>query len=80
MVNPLTAPLIAWLSRLSYPRMFVVVGVLFFINLFIPDPIILIDELLLGLATITLAKWKRRKPDAAKPASTVPLDGDTRRR
>ncbi|WP_101927108.1 MULTISPECIES: DUF6116 family protein [Luteimonas] len=79
MPSPLTAPLIAWLSRLSYPRMFMVVGALFFINLFIPDPIILIDELLLGLATITLAKWKRGRSET-DPKSKAPLDGDARRR
>ncbi len=79
MPNPLSAPLIAWLSRLSYPRLFMVVGVLFFVNLLIPDPILLVDEVLLGLATLMLAKRKRApKPDddAARP----PIDGQARRR
>lgn len=79
MPNPLSAPLIAWLSRLSYPRLFMVVGVLFFINLLIPDPIPLVDEVLLGLATLMLAKRKRApKPDGNAPRP--PIDGQARRR
>ena len=46
MRNPLSVPLIAWLSRLSYPRIFMVTAVLFGVNLLIPDPIILIDEVM----------------------------------
>ena len=68
MRSVLSAPLIAWLSRLSYPRLFVVIATLFGINLLIPDPIILVDEVLLGLATVMLAKRKR-----------APIDGDARR-
>ncbi len=80
MANPLTAPLILWLSKLSYPRMFMVAGALFVINLFIPDPILLIDELLLGVVTITLAKWKRGKPTADSQAGGDPVDGASTRR
>lgn len=79
MARLLSAPLIAWLSRLSYPRMFLVMATLFGINLLIPDPIILVDEILLGLATMMLAKRKRApKPDAAH-ARRAPIDGDARR-
>ncbi|WP_394004983.1 DUF6116 family protein [Luteimonas sp. WGS1318] len=73
-----SAPLIAWLSRLSYPRLFVVIATLFGINLLIPDPIILVDEVLLGLATVMLAK-RKREPKPAKTASRAPIDGDARR-
>ncbi|MDC7805342.1 hypothetical protein PQS31_00675 [Luteimonas sp BLCC-B24] len=73
-----SAPLIAWLSRLSYPRLFLVVAALFGINLLIPDPIILVDEVLLGLATVMLAKRKRApKPGTAPPRP--PIDGEARR-
>lgn len=79
MPNPLSVPLVAWLSRLSYPRLFLVTGVLFFINLLIPDPILLIDEVLLGVATIVLAKRKRApKPDRDTPRPP-PIDGEARR-
>jgi len=76
--NVLSAPLIAWLSRLSYPRIFMVTAVLFGVNLLIPDPIILVDEVLLGLATVMLAK-RKRTPKPGDDAPRPPLDGEARR-
>ncbi len=73
-----SAPLIAWLSRLSYPRLFVVIATLFGINLLIPDPIILVDEVLLGLATVMLAK-RKRAPKPGNATGRAPIDGDARR-
>lgn len=77
MPNPLSVPLVAWLSRLSYPRIFMVTAVLFGVNLLIPDPLPFIDEIVLGLATVVLAKRKR----APKPGDDAPppLDGQARR-
>lgn len=72
MANPLLAPLLVWLGRLSYPRLFVVAGLLFVVNLFIPDPIPFFDELLLGLGTLLLANFKNRKGKDAAP----PIDGN----
>lgn len=78
--NPLSAPLVAWLSRLSYPRLFVVSAVLFGVNLLIPDPLPFIDEILLGLATVMLAKRKRKRtPDRGDDTSPPPIDGEARR-
>lgn len=78
MRNPLSVPLIAWLSRLSYPRIFMVTAVLFGVNLLIPDPIILVDEVLLGLATVVLAK-RKRTPKSDDEAPRPPLDGQAHR-
>lgn len=79
MPNPLSVPLVAWLSRLSYPRLFLVTGVLFFTNLLIPDPILLIDEVLLGVATIVLAKRKRAPKQDRDTPRPPPIDGEARR-
>jgi len=79
MARLLSAPLIAWLSRLSYPRMFLVMATLFGINLLIPDPIILVDEILLGLATMMLAKRKRAPKSDTADSRRAPIDGDARR-
>ena len=79
MARLLSAPLIAWLSRLSYPRMFLVMATLFGINLLIPDPIILVDEILLGLATMMLAKRKRAPKSDTADSRGAPIDGDARR-
>jgi len=64
MAHPLTLPVLGWLRRLSYPRLFVLTAVLFVFSLLIPDPLPFVDELLLGLVTLLLAGRKRR----AKPS------------
>ncbi|HSR65354.1 MAG TPA: DUF6116 family protein [Xanthomonadaceae bacterium] len=61
MPNPLVAPLLRWLGRLGYPRLFLATAVLFVLDMLIPDVIPFADELLLGLATLLLANWKKRK-------------------
>lgn len=68
MANPLTAPLLGFLAKLSYPRLFLLTGALFVIDLIVPDFIPLADELLLGLGTLLLANWKKRK-DVIQPPS-----------
>jgi ABC-type uncharacterized transport system YnjBCD ATPase subunit len=69
MANPLLAPFLRWLGRLSHPRLFLVLGVLFVIDLLIPN-LVPWDDLLLGLATLLVARWK--KPDAANAANSAP--------
>ena len=61
MPNLLLAPVMRWLSRLSYPRLFLVAAVLFIVDLVVPDFVPLADEILLGLGTLLLATWKDRK-------------------
>ena len=61
MPNLLLAPVMRWLSRLSYPRLFLVAAALFVVDLVVPDFVPLADEILLGLGTLLLANWKDRK-------------------
>ncbi|HEY1070003.1 MAG TPA: DUF6116 family protein [Thermomonas sp.] len=75
MPNLLIAPLLHWLGRLSFPRLFLLSAVLFVLDLLVPDVIPFADELLLGLGTLLLARWK--KP-ASGNAKSVP-EGDARR-
>ena len=53
--------LLGWLSRLRSWQLFVVAGALFVVDLLVPDPIPFIDEIMLGLTTLILARWKRRR-------------------
>ena len=77
MANPLLAPLFNFFSRLSYPRLFALTAALFAFDVVIPDFVPFADELLLGLGTLLLANWKKRKdPD---PVQKPPLDGEFRR-
>lgn len=65
MPNPLLAPVMRFFGTLSYPRLFALTAALFVADIVVPDVIPLADELLLGLGTLLLANWKRRKrPDA----------------
>lgn len=61
MATPLLLPLLQWARKLRYPTLFKLTAALFVLTLFIPDPILLVDEVLLGLGTLLLANWKNRK-------------------
>ena len=62
MANPLLAPLMRYLSKLSYPRLFLVTAALWVVSLLVfPDPVPFIDEILLGLGTMLLANLRGRK-------------------
>ena len=50
-----------WLSRLRSWQLLALAGVLFVVDLVVPDPIPFIDEIMLGLTTLMLARWKRRR-------------------
>ena len=53
--------LLGWLSRLRSWPLFVVAGALFVVDLLVPDPLPFIDEIMLGLTTLVMARWKRRR-------------------
>ena len=52
---------IGWLSRLRSWQLFVLAGVLFVADVLVLDPLPFIDEIMLGLATLILGRWKRRR-------------------
>jgi hypothetical protein len=49
-----------WLEGLRFPVLLLLAGVLFLVSLFVPDPIPFVDEILLGLVTLLLARLKRK--------------------
>ena len=51
----------AWLSRLKSWQLFLAALLLFLGDVVIPDPIPFIDEALLGVMTLLLTRWKRRR-------------------
>ena len=73
------APFFNWARKLKHPTLFKLVGALFVINLFIPDAIPFIDEILLGLGTSVLANWKDRKKPVTDDGNP-PIDGSATRR
>ena len=78
MANPLLAPVLGFLGKLSYPRLFALTAALFALDVVTPDLVPFADELLLGLGTLLLANWKKRKEPAA--SDKPPIDGEANRR
>ena len=72
MTTPLLLPLLNWARKLRYPTLFKITAALLAITLVIPDPIPLVDEILLVLGTLLLANWKNRKNAAVMDSNDLP--------
>ncbi|GAB2505180.1 DUF6116 family protein [Microbulbifer agarilyticus] len=53
--------------KLKHPQLFKWICALFIIDLIIPDLVPFVDEILLGLATIFLASWRKSRDDLRDP-------------
>lgn len=58
-----------FLGRLRFPVLFALAAGLFLVNLVLPDPLPLIDEILLLIGSVALGSFKRRRQD--DPDSTA---------
>jgi hypothetical protein len=58
-------------SRLRYPYLFIIILILFLIDILTPDPIPLIDEAILGLLAVLFGTWKERKKSETSPTESV---------
>ncbi|WP_207796342.1 DUF6116 family protein [Pseudohalioglobus lutimaris] len=54
-----------WASRLRFPYLLLITGLLFVVNLFIPDVVPFADEIIMGLVTVFLANLKKKPQDSA---------------
>ena len=52
-------PMLRYLESLRSWQLLLLAGALLFADLLIPDPIPFLDELLLGVITYALARWKK---------------------
>lgn len=60
--------LTAFAARLRFPQLFALTATLFVLDLIVPDLLPFIDEVLLGLATLLLANWRKQdEQTGAKP-------------
>ncbi len=57
------------LQRLRFPQLFILFGALFVADLFIPDFVPFIDEIMLGVLTVMTAMWKKERSDTGDGAS-----------
>jgi len=65
--------LIAYLEALRFPWLLIITIVLFAVNVFVPDAFPFIDELLLALIAVILARLKRRPVPAEKASEEEPV-------
>jgi hypothetical protein len=70
----LKSRVVAYLESLRFPVLLLVTVVLFVVNLFVPDVLPFVDEILLALVAAVLSRLKRRKGKTTQ----VPLPPDTR--
>lgn len=77
MADPLLTPLLRFFGRLSYPRLFALTAALFALDVVIPDFVPFADEILLGLGTLLLANWKKRKHPVA--SGKPPINSESSR-
>lgn len=61
-------------TRLKFPKLLALVGLLFVVNLVVPDFIPLIDEIILGLMTAALAMMREDR----QAARETPAEDDAR--
>jgi len=54
------ALIIRFASRLRFPWLFALTALLLVINLLVPDPVPLLDELVLALLTLLFGMWRQR--------------------
>jgi hypothetical protein len=73
--NPVIAPLMRYASRLRFPWLVAITATLFVLDLAIPDFVPFADEVLLGLLTIVLASFRRRKRDPVSDADSLESRG-----
>ena len=71
----LTSPISVLVNKLipgiRYPWLFAVLAGLLAIDLVVPDPIPLLDEVVLGVLTFLAASWRIRQGDANPPPKDV---------
>ncbi len=79
MPTPSRTPVQTLIERLApslrYPYLFLLLLVLFVADLFLPDPIPFVDEVMLALLTFLVGSWRTRKkvpPDAVDVTPSTP--------
>jgi hypothetical protein len=65
--SPLAAFVQRFLPRLRYPYLFLILGGLLLLDLVVPDPVPLIDELILAVLTLVTATLTTRQVTRPEP-------------
>jgi hypothetical protein len=76
MPSALTTLVNRFLPRMRYPYLFLILGALFLVDLVIPDPVPLVDELLLAVLTFIAATFTARRNSDLEPRDVTPDDDE----
>ena len=69
--SPISVLIDRLIPGIRYPWLFAILAGLLAIDLVVPDPVPLLDEVVLGLLTFLAASWRIRKDDADPPPKDV---------
>lgn len=74
-LSPVAAFIDKLIPGIRYPWLLVILGGLFAIDFVVPDPIPLLDEIVLGVLTVVVATWRTRQEEAkSEPIDVTPVD------
>ncbi len=69
--------LLSFLGGLRFPQLFVLLAVIFLVDLLVPDFLPFVDEAVLGLLTLMTGMWRdRRSPPEKPPEKNVTPPGE----
>ena len=74
--SPVTGLVNRLLPRMRYPYLFLILGALFLVDLVFPDPIPLVDELLLAVLTFIAATFTTRRDEDPEPRDITPQEDE----
>lgn len=69
MPHPATNAIMKWAKGLRHPTLFALITALLLLDLLLPDPLPLVDEIVLGLGTLLLANRRRQRDDSPSRGS-----------
>ncbi|QKK01319.1 MAG: hypothetical protein HND55_00855 [Pseudomonadota bacterium] len=70
-LRKLFGPIQRFLQRRRFPTLFLILATLLGANLLIPDPIPLIDEMIMLVATVTVGAFRERRKRGARDQGSV---------
>jgi hypothetical protein len=70
MFRKLFGPIQRFLERRRFPTLFMLLAALFAANLFIPDAIPLVDELIMLVVTVIVGAFRKRRKEAPDASET----------
>ncbi len=60
-----------FLSRLRFPQLFLILAALFAVDMVTPDPILLLDEAILGVLAVMFGLWRKRGDENAPQMKNI---------